>query len=91
MKPKICLLLKVSFDSKEESKLVHDSLLPEIMDHDFDRSQVSIELNKSQIIVNIKSQDVAAARANINSILRWISLVSESTQLIPKTSVIKYS
>ncbi len=91
MKPKICLIINVSFDSKEEAKLVHDSLAPEIMDHDFDRSQVFIELNKSQLIVNIESQDVTAAKANINSILRWISLVSESTQLITKTSVIKYS
>lgn len=91
MKPKICFNIIVSFDSEDESKLVHDSLVPEIMDHDFDRSQVFIELNKSRVIVNIESQDVSAAKANINSIMRWISLISESTQLIPKTSVIKYS
>ncbi|MHA1947387.1 MAG: KEOPS complex subunit Pcc1 [Candidatus Hodarchaeales archaeon] len=91
MKPKICLTIEVSFDSKEESRLVHDSLIPEIMDHDFDRSQVFIEVNELNVIVNIKSQDVAAARANFNSILRWISLVSESTHLITKKNVIKYS
>ena len=91
MEPKIGLIVTVNFDSKEESKLVHDSLVPEIMDHDFDRSKISIELVESQIVVNIKSQDVTAAKANINSILRWISLVSESAQLIPKTSVKRYS
>ena len=90
MEPKICLITTVSFDSKEESKLVHDSLIPEILDHDFDRSQVSIELDGSQIIINIKSQDIPAAKANINSIMRWISLVSESIQLIPKTIVKRY-
>ena len=67
---------------------MHDSLLPEIVDHDFDRSEVTIELDKSFLIVNIESQDVSAAKANINSILRWISLVSESVQLIPKRNVI---
>ena len=91
MKPTVCLTIEVSFDTKEESRLMHDSLVPEIMDHDFDRSQVFIELNELKVIVNIKSQDVAAARANFNSILRWISLVSESTHLIPKKNVIKYS
>jgi tRNA threonylcarbamoyladenosine modification (KEOPS) complex Pcc1 subunit len=91
MKDTVCLTIEVSFDTKEESRLVHDSLLPEIMDHDFDRSQIFIEVNELIVTVNIKSQDVAAARANFNSILRWISLVSESTHLIRKKNEIKYS
>ena len=90
MEPKICLITTVSFDSKEESKLVHDSLFPEIMDHNFDRSQVSIELDGALIIIDIKSQDISAAKANINSILKWISLVTESVQVIPKTIVKRY-
>ncbi len=91
MEPKIHLIITVNFDSKEESKLVHDSLVPEIMDHDFERSQVDIELDGSEITINIKSKDISAAKANINSIMRWISLVSESVQLIPKTTVKRYS
>ena len=91
MKDTVYLTIEVSFDTKEESRLVHDSLLPEIMDHDFDRSQIFIEVNELIVTVNIKSQDVAAARANFNSILRWISLVSESTHLIRKKNEIKYS
>jgi tRNA threonylcarbamoyladenosine modification (KEOPS) complex Pcc1 subunit len=87
METNICLTISVHLDSIEDSKLVHDSLLPEINDHDFDRSQVSMELDGTQIILNIKSTDIYAAKANINSIMRWISLVSESIQLIPKTIV----
>jgi len=90
MEPKIYVTITVGLDSKEESKLVHDSLFPEFMDHDFERSKVSIKLVRSKIIINIKSQDISAARANINSIMRWISLVSESIQLIPKTTVKRY-
>jgi tRNA threonylcarbamoyladenosine modification (KEOPS) complex Pcc1 subunit len=91
MESKISLIIVVNFDSKEASKLVHDSLIPEFMDHDFDRSQVSIELDGFQITINIKSQDISAARANINSIMRWVSLVTKSVQLIPKTTVKRYS
>ena len=91
MEPNISLEIKVNFDSKEESKLVHDSLYPEILDHDFERSRVSMELNRSQIIINTTSQDISASKANINSIMRLISLVSESHQLITKTTVKRYS
>jgi len=87
MEPKILILIKVNFDSTEESKLVHDSLIPEIMDHDFERSRASIKLDGYQIRINIKSLDIIAAKANINSIIRWISLVSDSVQLIQKTTV----
>ena len=90
MEPKIYIIVTVDFDSKEESKLVHDSLIPEFMDHDFDRSEVSIELDGFQLTINIKSQDISAARANINSIMRWVSLVTKSVQLIPKTTVKRY-
>ena len=91
MEPKITLIIVVNFNSEEVSKLVHDSLVPEFMDHDFDRSQVSIEQDEFQIKINIKSQDISAARANINSIMRWVSLVTKSVQLIPKTTVKRYS
>lgn len=91
MDPNISLSITIKYDSINEAKLVHDSLIPEIMDHDFDRSKVSIELKELLLMVNIESQDISAAKANINSILRWISLISESTQLLSKRSVIRYS
>ena len=91
MEPKICLIITISFDSEEESKLVYNSLVPEFMDLDFDRSRVSIQIDGIQIIINIKSQDLYAAKANIHSIIPWVSLVSESIQLIQKTTVKRYS
>lgn len=87
MESKIQMTIDVQFNSKMDSKLIHDALIPEIIDHDFERSQISLELDGSHVIINITSQDIPAAKANMNSVMRLISLVSESIQLIPKTIV----
>ena len=87
MEAKIHMKIDVQFNSKTDSKLIYDTLLPEITDHDFERSQISIELDGSCLILDIVSQDTSAAKANINSVLRLVSLVSESIELVPKTIV----
>ncbi len=66
----------IHFDSENESQIIFTSLLPEIQKHDFERSQVSIFLKKSKISVKIQAQDLNAAKATINSVLRWISTTS---------------
>ena len=87
MEPTIQMIIDVQFNSKSDSKLIHDTLIPEIIDHDFERSQISLEQKGSHVIINITSLDIAAAKANMNSVMRLVSLVSESIQLIPKTIV----
>ena len=76
MNSKLDIHFSIHFDSENESQIIFTSLLPEIQKHDFERSQVSIYLKKSKIKVKIHAQDLNAAKATINSVLRWISTTS---------------
>ncbi|MFX0088208.1 MAG: KEOPS complex subunit Pcc1 [Candidatus Hodarchaeota archaeon] len=76
MNNKLIVHFSIHFDSEYESQIIFTSLLPEIQEHDFERSQVSIFLKKSKINVKIQAQDLNAAKATINSLLRWISTTS---------------
>ena len=67
----------MKFDSKDQPRIVYESLLPEIEEHDFERSQISIDVkNETELCVKIIAQDINAAKANINSVLNWISTIS---------------
>ena len=79
--------IEVKFETSEEANIIYESLLPEVDDHRFDRSQVSININSSTLIFNITSVDISAAKANTNTILRWISVVSESINFVTKKIV----
>ena len=87
MDRKVHLTTSVKFGSREEAKIVFEAIFPEIQDHSFDRSQVSMVVETNEIRITITSNDIPAAKANINAILRWISVVNESIQLIPKKIV----
>lgn len=77
MKTTLDMHLSIQFDSEHEAQIIIASLQPEIQEHDFDRSKVSISQNKGKIIIHIAAQDLNAAKATINSVLRWISTTTE--------------
>ncbi|MHA2074558.1 MAG: KEOPS complex subunit Pcc1 [Candidatus Hodarchaeales archaeon] len=77
MKTDLEMHLSIQFDSEHESQIVFTSLQPEIQEHDFDRSKVSITQSNRKIVIYISAQDLNAAKATINSVLRWISTASE--------------
>jgi tRNA threonylcarbamoyladenosine modification (KEOPS) complex Pcc1 subunit len=81
---KINLSTTVRFKSQDEAIIIFESIYPEIEDHKFDRSRIFMDLKTDTIIITITSNDIPAAKANFNAIMRWISVVSEAIQLIPK-------
>jgi tRNA threonylcarbamoyladenosine modification (KEOPS) complex Pcc1 subunit len=83
----IKLKIEVKFETSEEAGIIYESLLPEINDHRFDRSQVSVAFTSSKLIFKITSIDISAAKANINTIFRWIDAVSESINFVTKKIV----
>ena len=87
MEDKIQLKISIKFETAEDAKISYQAILPEIEDHRFDRSQVSLNVTNETIDIVITSSDIPAAKANFNAILRWISVVNESIQLIPKKIV----
>jgi len=84
MNSKLDILFSIYFDSENESKIIFTSLMPEIQEHDFERSQVSISLKNSKIRIKIQAQDFNAAKATINSVLRWISTTSRVISTVSK-------
>ncbi|MHA1993170.1 MAG: KEOPS complex subunit Pcc1 [Candidatus Hodarchaeales archaeon] len=77
----------IRLDSLEEANFIYESLIPEVNDHHFERSQIKLKLEGTSLIITVNSQDITAAKANISSMLRWITLVCELTQIIPKKIV----
>ena len=77
MKTNLEIYLSIQFDSEHEAQIVIASLQPEIQEHDFDRSKMSISQKKGKITIYIAAQDLNAAKATINSVLRWISAATE--------------
>ncbi len=76
MENKIEIIISIQFDSEEEMEIIFTSLKPEIQEHDFERSQVSFSLKNLTLTLNVKAQDMNAAKATINSVLGWISTTS---------------
>ena len=87
MDNKIHLSTSVRFRSHDEAIIIFESIYPEIEDHKFDRSRISMDIETDTIVITITSNDIPAAKANFNAIMRWISVVSEAIQLIPKKIV----
>jgi tRNA threonylcarbamoyladenosine modification (KEOPS) complex Pcc1 subunit len=87
MDNKIHLSTSVRFKTQDEAIIIFESIFPEIEDHKFDRSRISMDIKTDTIVITITSNDITAAKANFNAIMRWISVVSEAIQLIPKKIV----
>jgi tRNA threonylcarbamoyladenosine modification (KEOPS) complex Pcc1 subunit len=78
------VFFSVNFDSDKETKIVYSSLIPEIDRHHFERSEVSIKIRAKKLVINITAQDVNSAKASINSILQWISTITETLGVVAK-------
>jgi len=60
-----------SFDSKDEAKIVAESLLPEVK-HKIPKTNVEISLDGKIFSLKIEAKDISSLRAACNSYLRWI-------------------
>jgi tRNA threonylcarbamoyladenosine modification (KEOPS) complex Pcc1 subunit len=61
-----------NFDSKEEAKIIAESLYPEIR-HKIPKTDVELSLNGKRFSLEIKTEDLSSLRAACNSYLRWIN------------------
>ncbi|UCG04470.1 MAG: KEOPS complex Pcc1-like subunit [Candidatus Heimdallarchaeota archaeon] len=74
----------IRYDSEEEARIIFTSLMPEIQEQRFERSKATVELKAQKIEINIVAQDINAAKATINSILRWISSTTKALLILSK-------
>jgi tRNA threonylcarbamoyladenosine modification (KEOPS) complex Pcc1 subunit len=61
----------------EKARLIAESLKPELKDSDYERSKTTVRSKGDKLILNIKSPDLHALRAAVNTNLRWIIMAAE--------------
>ena len=64
--------VSIEYDTKDVSQVVYSALKPEI-GLEFTKSRCHVNINGNEILMNIKAPDISAARAALNSYLRWIA------------------
>jgi tRNA threonylcarbamoyladenosine modification (KEOPS) complex Pcc1 subunit len=78
--------IRISFTSKEKSKIVFEALKPETLSQPAARSKVEVQLEKSAIMLQIKARDTTALRAATNAYLRWIYSTQKVLEVLESLS-----
>ena len=73
--------ITVEFDNADQAKIIYDSILLEFNTAPDFRSSMTIDLNESNIIINIDAEDSTSFRASVNSAIKWIKLALEINSL----------
>ena len=71
----------VEFDSSSQAKIIYDSILLEFNTAPDFRSSMTIDLDGSNIIINIDAEDSTSFRASVNSAIKWIKRALEINNL----------
>lgn len=71
----------IEFESEEQAKIIYDSILLEFETAPDYRSSMTLELEGSNIIINIDAEDSTSFRASVNSAIKWIKLSLEINNL----------
>lgn len=64
-----------------QAKIIYDAILLEFSTAPDFRSSMVIDLDGSNIIINIDAEDSTSFRASINSAIKWINLALEINNL----------
>ena len=82
---KIKISMKFNFEDENISKQIYDSLMLESGYDPNERATTTIELENSELIVNIEAADSVSARAASNSFLKWINLSEQLLEYVDNT------
>ena len=67
-------VIRLSFSSEDQLKVVLEALKPETTAPSTRRSKVQMKAEGDSLTLNFEARDTSALRAAINSYLRWILL-----------------
>ena len=71
----------IELDDDAQAKIIYDAILLEFSTAPGFRSSMVIDLDGSNIIINIDAEDSTSFRASINSAIKWINLALEINNL----------
>ncbi len=69
------------FDLGDESEIIIKSLLPEVEEAPSEKTEVSISLSNSKIMLSISAGDITSLRAALNTWLRLMRVASDMAKL----------
>ncbi|WP_458404212.1 KEOPS complex subunit Pcc1 [Methanobrevibacter sp.] len=73
--------ISVGFESGDQAKIIYDAIILEFETAPDFRSSMTIDLDGSNILINIDAQDSTSFRASVNSAIKWINLALEINNL----------
>ena len=73
--------ITVEFESGAQAKIIYDAIILEFETAPDFRSSMTIELEGSNILINIDAEDSTSFRASVNSAIKWIKLALEINKL----------
>jgi KEOPS complex subunit Pcc1 len=73
--------IAVEFENESQAKIIYDSIILEFETAPDFRSSMTIELDGSDILINIDAEDSTSFRASVNSAIKWIKLALEINNL----------
>ncbi|MBR2857855.1 hypothetical protein IKE96_01430 [bacterium] len=73
--------LVIEFENEEQAKIIYDSIVLEFNTAPDYRSSMTLDLEGSNILINIDAEDSTSFRASVNSAIKWIKLSLEINNL----------
>ncbi|MEE0940029.1 KEOPS complex subunit Pcc1 [Methanobrevibacter sp.] len=71
----------IEFENSNQAKIIYDSIILEFDTAPDYRSSMTIELDGSNILINVDAEDSTSFRASVNSAIKWIKLALEINNL----------
>ncbi len=71
----------IELEDNIQAKIIYDSIILEFSTAPDFRSSMTIDLDESNIIINIDAEDSTSFRASVNSAIKWIKLALEINNL----------
>ncbi len=73
--------ISVEFEDSSQAKIIYDAIILEFETAPDFRSSMTIDLDGSNILINIDAEDSTSFRASVNSAIKWIKLALEINNL----------
>ncbi len=73
--------ITVEFENSSQAKIIYDAIILEFETAPDFRSSMTIELDDSNILIDIDAEDSTSFRASVNSAIKWIKLSLEINNL----------
>ena len=71
----------IEFEDSSQAKIIYDSIVLEFSTAPDFRSSMNLQLDGSNILIDIDAEDSTSFRASINSAMKWINLALQINNL----------